>query len=144
MIDSSRHFLTVNEILHQIDALMFSKLSILHWHIIDEDSFPMEVPTRPELSNYGKLSGSYSQTDIKNILEYARLRGVRVVVEIDSPAHTESWGRSSTLKDIVVKCNNKYQGQFDPTLPLTYSVVSDVMKYVDKLFSDSYIHFGGD
>lgn len=68
MIDSSRHFLTVNEILHQIDALMFSKLSILHWHIIDEDSFPMEVPTRPELSNYGKLSGSYSQTDIKNIL----------------------------------------------------------------------------
>lgn len=35
MIDSSRHFLTVDAIKHQIDALMYNKMSILHWHITD-------------------------------------------------------------------------------------------------------------
>lgn len=48
--------------------------------------------------------------------------------EIDTPAHTEAWGRSDKLKDIVVRCNTEYAGQFDPTLDLTYDVVNDVMK----------------
>lgn len=88
MLDSSRHFMSVDSIKHQIDALMYSKMNVLHWHIIDEDSFPMDVETRPELSQYGKLSGTYSKAEIKSIINYAKVRGVRVVVEIDSPAHT--------------------------------------------------------
>jgi hexosaminidase len=35
-------------------------------------------------------------------------------------------------------------GQFDPTLPLTWEVVQDVMSYVNKTFQDEYVHFGGD
>ncbi len=50
MIDSSRHFLSVVAIKRTIDALMFHKMNVLHWHIIDEDSFPMEIPAVPELS----------------------------------------------------------------------------------------------
>lgn len=53
---------------------------------------------------------------------------MRVVPEIDTPAHTECWGRSPALKDIIVRCNDEYKGQFDPTLDLTYNVVNDVMK----------------
>jgi hexosaminidase len=29
---------------------MYSKMNVLHWHVVDEDSFPLEVPARPELS----------------------------------------------------------------------------------------------
>lgn len=47
-------------------------------------------------------------------------------MELDSPAHTDAWGRSEKYKDIVVRCNNKYEGQFDPTLDLTYDVVRSV------------------
>lgn len=61
MIDSSRHFLSVQQIKHQIDALMYNKLNILHWHVTDDDSFPMVVAGVPELAQFGKLSGSYSQ-----------------------------------------------------------------------------------
>lgn len=50
MIDSSRHFLPVEDILKTIDGLLYNKMNILHWHLIDQDSFPFEVPSVPELS----------------------------------------------------------------------------------------------
>jgi hexosaminidase len=69
---------------------------------------------------------------------------VRVIPEFYTPAHTQSWGKSDKYKDIVVKCNKEYQGQFDPTLNLTYEVVNDVMLEVNNKFIDGYAHFGGD
>ena len=45
---------------------------------------------------------------------------------------------------MVVRCNNVYTGQFDPTLNVTYEVVTKVMEYVNKFSEDPYIHFGGD
>lgn len=47
MIDSSRHFLPISEIKRTINGMLFNKMNILHWHIIDQDSFPMAVPTVP-------------------------------------------------------------------------------------------------
>lgn len=67
---------------------MYNKMNILHWHVIDEDSFPLEIASVPELSEYGKLSGTYSPNEVAELLNYAKLRGVRVIVELDTPAHT--------------------------------------------------------
>lgn len=50
MIDTSRHYLPVVTIKRAIDSMLYSKLNVLHWHIIDEDAFPMEIPNIPELS----------------------------------------------------------------------------------------------
>ena len=94
MIDTARHFLSVDTIKRAIDGMLFTKLNVLHWHIVDEDSFPMYIPTSPEFSDSGSVGGIFSPTDIKTVISYARLRGVRVVPEIDTPAHTESWSRS--------------------------------------------------
>jgi hexosaminidase len=127
MLDSSRHFLPVKEIKKMIDGLMFNKMNILHWHISDEDSFPLEVKTQPELSQYGSVGGTYSETDVKSLIQYAKTRGVRLIPEIDTPAHTQSWGRSEALAEIIVNCNTEYEGQFDPTLNKTYDVVKNVM-----------------
>ena len=67
-----------------------------------------------------------------------------MVVELDSPAHTQSWGRSDKYKDIVVNCEKGYRGQFDPTIGLTYEVVRQVLQYANLTFTDPYIHLGGD
>ena len=48
----------------------------------------MEVPNVPELSQAGKVGGTYSVNDIKSIIAYAKGRGIRVIPEIDTPAHT--------------------------------------------------------
>lgn len=144
MIDTSRHFLPVSTIKHAIDGMMYLKLNVLHWHIVDEDSFPMYVPEVPELSNSGSVGGVFSENDLKNVIAYAKLRGIRVVPEIDTPAHTQSWGRSQKYKNMTLNCNGIYMGQFDPTLQMTWDVVQKVFTYVNNTFEDDYIHFGGD
>ena len=47
MIDSSRHFLPVPFIMHILDAMQANKLNVLHWHIVDSNSFPYVSPFRP-------------------------------------------------------------------------------------------------
>lgn len=79
MIDTSRHFLALDTIKHAIDGMLYTKLNVLHWHITDEDSFPMYVPDAPELSESGSIGGVFSPTDLKAVIAYAKIRGVRVV-----------------------------------------------------------------
>jgi hexosaminidase len=128
MLDTSRHFIPVSQIKHQIDAMFYNKMSILHWHISDDDSFPMTIVSEPEFSQAGKLGGSYSPSEIKSVINYAKIRGVRVVPEINTPAHTQSWGRAPKYNGAVVNCSNMWTGQLDPTLPITYTLLNNVMK----------------
>lgn len=79
MIDTSRHFLPLATIKKAIDSMMYSKLNVLHWHITDEDAFPMFVPSVPELSGSGSIGGVYSPEDIVSVINYARARAIRVV-----------------------------------------------------------------
>lgn len=88
MIDSSRHFMKVELIHRALDAMLHAKLNVLHWHITDQESFPLFIPNLPEISESGSLNGVYSESDVKGIIAYARQRGIRVIPEIDTPAHS--------------------------------------------------------
>ncbi len=64
-----------------------SKMNVFHFHIVDDQSFPYESRTYPELSDKGSYNKEdiYSQSDIDDLIEFARERGIRVVIEFDSP-----------------------------------------------------------
>ena len=87
LLDTSRHYLHKNIILRQIDIMAQNKMNLLHWHIVDMESFPYQSRRYPNLSRAGAYSQKhvYSRTTIEEILNYARLRGVRVMVEFDTP-----------------------------------------------------------
>ncbi|CDO76788.1 Glycoside Hydrolase Family 20 protein [Trametes cinnabarina] len=80
----------VADILRTLDAMSWVKLSILYWHVIDSQSFPLEVGAFPELSEKGAYSAEevYTRTDVQRIVKYANERGIDVVMELDSPGHT--------------------------------------------------------
>ena len=96
MVDTSRDYIPVKLIYETIDALMYNKMNILHWHIIDEDSFPLKLNSHPEMAQYGAFSQQevYNTDEIKNIIQYAMVRGIRVVPELDTPGHALSWAKA--------------------------------------------------
>jgi hexosaminidase len=63
LIDSSRHFLSVSKILRVVDAMSFAKLNVLHWHLIDAQSFPLVVLAAPQWGAYSN-SSVYTPNDV--------------------------------------------------------------------------------
>lgn len=89
MLDTARNYLPISAIERTINGMGASKLNVFHWHITDSQSFPLEIPSVPQLTRYGAYSPHkiYSPDNVRHIVEYAKLRGVRVIIEIDAPSH---------------------------------------------------------
>ena len=87
MLDTGRTYFPVSDILRTIDAMAANKMNVFHWHITDSQSFPIELPSEPQLAEKGAYGEDmrYTVKDVKRIVEFAMSRGVRVVPEIDSP-----------------------------------------------------------
>lgn len=81
LLDTSRHFMPKIIIRRILDGMEASKLNVFHWHIIDSQSFPVKSQLLPALSEQGAYSEFevYSIQDIKHIVHYAQLRGIRVI-----------------------------------------------------------------
>ena len=92
MIDSARHYLPVRAIKRIIDSMAWIKLNVLHWHLVDDESFPIQVPSVPELwKGSFTVEERYSHWDIEEVVAYAKERGILVVPEFDIPGHGRSW-----------------------------------------------------
>ncbi len=70
MIDSARHFLSVESILAVIDAMSFAKFNVLHWHLTDAESFPICLPSVPALClGAYNPTAVYQTNDIQRVIE---------------------------------------------------------------------------
>jgi len=150
MIDASRHFMPIDVIKRNLDGMAAVKLNVFHWHLSDDQGFRVECKTFPKLYELGSDGDYYTQVQIKEVIEYADKRGIRVMPEFDLPGHATSWLKAypqyaSAPGPYSIERN---WGIFDPTFnPVpesTYIFFNEFFEEMSELFTDEYIHIGGD
>lgn len=141
LLDTSRHFLPVSVIKQVIDSMSYAKLNVLHWHILDEQSFPLEVPSYPDLwkGAYTKWE-RYTVEDAYEIVDFAKRRGIHVMAEVDVPGHAESWGTGYPDLWPSPNCTEP----LDVTKEFTFQVISGILADMRKIFPFGLFHLGGD
>ena len=157
LVDTSRHFEPVAAIKAFLDSMAYTKLNVFHWHIVDDESFPYFSPAFPTLSGLGAYNAPdtthvYSRGDVAGIIAYARARGIRVVIEFDTPGHSLSWGlgRPGLLTQCYSNASGTPQpvpgsfGPIDPTNADNFAFLAAFFAEVAQTFPDAYIHIGGD
>jgi hexosaminidase len=153
MIDTARHFLPVAAIQRTIDAAAAAKLNVLHWHIVDAESFPAVLPdlSATIVSALGKrgayaAAATYSAEEMASIVDFAADRGVRIVVEWDNPGHAASWG--AAYPAAVTSCpklaSNLNNLPLSPADNMTVPLLRAVLATSKSIFPDSFVHLGGD
>ena len=149
-LDVSRHFIPVDEVKRTLDGMSAVKLNVLHWHLSDDQGFRVESKRYPRLQRYGSNGLYYTQAQIRNVIAYARGRGIRIVPEFDMPGHATSWlpgyprlgSRSGSFE--IVPGFGILGDLMDPTKEYTYQFLDGFIGEMARLFPDAYFHIGGD
>ena len=168
MLDSARHFQSVDEIKRLIDAMARHKLNVLHWHLTDDQGWRIEIPKYPKLMEVAACRipageagtdpdtgqtrpycGYYTQDQIRDIVAYAGERHISVVPEFDMPGHVQAvvaaYPQYGSLGDTPPVSNEwgVHQYLFNVEEE-TFDFIEDVLDEIIALFPSPYIHIGGD
>ena len=150
MIDSSRHFIPLEVIKRNIDGLEAVKMNVFHWHLSDNQGFRVESHKLPKLQENGSDGLYYTQEEIRDVIAYARDRGVRVMPEFDMPGHSTAWFvgypelASGKGPYQIARKWGVFDPAMDPTNEKTYKFLNELIGEMAKLFPDQFFHIGGD
>lgn len=165
LLDESRHFFGKDAAKKVIDELSRLKMNTLHWHLTDGAGWRIEIPAYPRLTEIGsKMDYShrgitpeawdsihperayYNTEEIKEIVSYARDRGIKVVPEIDMPGHSLAaitaypWlGTSSRYSDTPV-----IGDVLQVSDPEVEQFMRNTLSHVIDVFDADVVHIGGD
>jgi hexosaminidase len=149
MLDVCRHWMPVEVVERNLDAMAAVKLNVLHWHLSEDQGFRVESKKYPKLQGMGSDGAFYTQAQIRDVVEYARDRGIRVVPEFDVPGHTGGWFEgypelASAPGPFVLNGRGSGSSAMDPTKETTYTFLDGFIGEMAALFPDPYWHVGGD
>ena len=165
MLDSSRHFLPKEDVLQIIEVLALFKINRLHWHLIDDQGFRVEISAFPKLTEIGgkrgrshfglvdehkNNSGYFTKEDIREIVAYAKERMIEIIPEIEIPGHESAMlaaypeiGCGSVPVEVVTT-----GGIFDNLICAgkeeSFTFVTQILDELIELFPYEMIHIGGD
>ena len=168
MLDVCRTWIDKEAIMEYIDLLAYHKINSLRLHLTDDEAWRIEIESHPELAEiggfrggespiwprYGKWNerwgGYYTKADMREIIEYARVRNIEIVPEIDLPGHSLC---IATLHPEIL-CNYTLRNSasfgydtrsaFCAAREENFTLLEDILAEVCELFPSKYIHIGGD
>ena len=150
MIDVSRHFIPLDVLKRNLDGMAAVKLNVFHWHLSDNQGFRVESKKFPKLQEMGSDGLYYTQDEVRELIAYARDRGIRVVPEFDMPGHSTAWFvgypelASAPGPYQIERKWGIFDPAMDPTQERTYKFLDAFIGEMAKLFPDQFFHIGGD
>ena len=167
MLDSARHFQSVEQIKTLLDAMATHKLNTFHWHLTDDQGWRMEIKRYPKLTEVGGCRapageagrkpdgtpnlycGYYTQEQIRDVVAYAAARHITVVPEIDVPGHAQAAVAAYPEHGVVDEPTEpSHNWGVNPYLfnpgEQTLEFLENILAEVIELFPGPYVHIGGD
>jgi hexosaminidase len=150
LIDVARHYMPIEVLKRNLDGMAAVKLNVLHLHLSDNQGFRVESKKFPKLEEMGSDGLYYTQEEMRDLIAYARERGIRVVPEFDMPGHTTSWFvgypklASSPGPFEIDREWGVLDPAIDPTEEYTYKFLNQFIGEMAQLFPDQFFHVGGD
>ena len=167
-LDCARHYYSVPSLLRLLDLLALLKFNRLHWHLIDDEAFRLELGSYPQLAELtamrghgclvpgvfgggaGPSGGAYSASDVAQVLEHAKELGIEVMPEIELPAH--AWGILQVIPGLRdpedQSAEESVQGYanntMNPAMPATWEFLERLIPEVASLFPFGLVHLGCD
>ncbi len=150
MLDVARHFLTAETIKRNLDAMELVKMNVLELHLSDAEGFRVESKVFPKLQQLGSNGEYYTQEEVRDLVAYARDRGIRVIPEIEMPGHARAM--LVAYPEIAAMPgpyalggdSNSMSATIDPTREETYQFLARLLSEMASLFPDPYFQAGGD
>lgn len=150
MIDCARHFIPADVLRRTLDGMASVKLNVFHWHLSEDQGFRIESKAFPKLTELGSDGLFYTQEEAREIVAYARDRGIRVVPEFDMPGHTSAWFvgypeiASAPGPFHIERKFGVFDPVMDPTRENTYKFLDTFIGEMAAIFPDHFMHIGGD
>lgn len=167
MLDSARHFQSLDEIKRILDAMALHKLNTFHWHLTDDQGWRIEIKKYPKLTEIGgcrvaageagigadgqprPYCGFYTQDQIREIVKYAADRHITVLPEIDVPGHAQAAIAAYPELGVLGSrppVSNQWgvHSYLFNTEESTMKFLEDVLTEVIALFPGRYVHVGAD
>jgi len=105
LLDCGRNFQSLDSIRDIIDHLAAYKMNVFHWHLTDDPGWRLESKRHPELQKRAAFTRQvgkyYTQQEFKDIVAYAKARGITVIPELDMPGHTAAFRRGTGIADLA-------------------------------------------
>ncbi|OAA54745.1 beta-hexosaminidase beta chain precursor [Niveomyces insectorum RCEF 264] len=155
MLDVARNWYDVKHLYRTLDALAMNKMNRLHLHATDSQSWPLEIPSMPEVATQGAYRAdlTYGADDLDALQRYATARGIELVVEIDMPGHIGSLAWSHPELIVAYDAFPYSWWCAEPPCGAFKLNNTGVDAFLDRLFDDllprvapyaAYFHTGGD
>jgi hexosaminidase len=168
MVDVARHFIPINIMKRNVDAMAAVKFNTLHIHVSDDEGFRIESKKYPQLHLKGSNNQYYTQEEMIDFVKYCKERGIEVYAEFDLPGHSQSFfagypefaaekkvylpgprfklegDKPLNLMSLMQMMNTTATPTLDVSAEATYQFLDNLTKEMKPLFSKAYMHMGLD
>jgi len=150
LLDACRHWMPMEVVRRTLDGMEAVKMNVLHFHLSENQGFRVESKKFPKLQDMGSNGFYYTQDEIKELIAYARDRGIRIMPEFDMPGHSTAWfvGYPELASGPGPYEIETHWGVFDPAMDpakeSTYKFLDKFIGEMAELFPDEFFHLGGD